>query len=342
MVNLSVTPVQTSNLFNTLTNDANQIEALKQAKQNEALNQLKLRSFPQQLQLQKSLASARLALLKEQANLYPDIQNSLMKTRAHQAELPLSSFGKLLHDQSLATKHYGATSPQAQAYSAAIQKAATVNNGLQVYGPNGELLVSQGGPQQAVGNFFKNPMMGSYRTGAGGTYINPQSGEAISTDTTPMATMDQSAISAVQRVMPQINNIIQKLPQFQSGWKNLLTNAQGLGNRWLGGNFKGPSERASGFASLDTAPEALLKAYGLRPSEHALKLMRKTIEPSPGETPQGYRSRIIDTLNQLNEFQQQSMSHLKSGVPLNKPHQIAPDNAVLAEINRRKKQGSWQ
>ncbi|OGO93509.1 MAG: hypothetical protein A3F10_05655 [Coxiella sp. RIFCSPHIGHO2_12_FULL_42_15] len=320
---LGLAPVAPSNVFTNFMNGMSQGEALRQTHQANQLNQLRLQYLPQE-------QHARLSLLRQQAQLLPQMQQQKLQQ-------PLSSFGRLMQDRQQAISLYGKNSPQIKAFDAALQKATEMSNGTQVYGPKGELLFSQGGP--SIGNYFKNPMMGSHYGGAGGTFFNPQTGQAISTDTTPMTTSDQTAVSAVQRVTPQINNIMQKLPQFQSGWKNLSTNLQGVSNRWLGSHFSAPSERASGLASLETAPEALLKAYGLRPSEYALHVMKKTIEPHPGETGDGYRQRILDTLNQLNEFQDQSTTRLREGIPL---EPISHKSALLAEIARRKKSGIWK
>lgn len=312
MVSLAVQPVQSTNILNALQNSLNQWAAMHAMHQR---NQL--------ADWQNKLSGAKLGLLQQQKQASP---------------LPLSSFGKLVHDRGLAETQFGVNSQEMKTFDAAIQKAAAQTTGLQVYGPNGQLLVSQGAPTQPFSNFFKNPLMGSARSGSGGTYINPQTGQTVSTDTTPMATSDQSAISAVDRVTPQMTNILQTLPPFQSGWKNMLTNMQGFSNRWLGSNYGGPSIRASGLASLETAPEALLKAYGLRPSEYALRVMKETIKPRSGETSAGYQQRIGDTLNQLGDFKGQSKAHLRQGIDVTKNEENDP---IAAEINRRKQVGQW-
>lgn len=178
----------------------------------------------------------------------------------------------------------------------------------------------------------------------GSTQIDPYTGEAISVGTTPMVTSDQSAIAALQRVRPQLTDVLQQLPAFQSGWKNTMTNLQGLSNRWLGSHFSAPSERAQGQASLESAPESLLKAYGLRPSEYALAVMKKTIAPHSGESSQGYRQRVVNKLKELSEYEQQSAQRLQAGIDLSALTRTpvnTPSDAILAEIQRRQQAGKW-
>lgn len=203
----------------------------------------------------------------------------------------------------------------------------------------------------ALGGMLSGADGNSARTSrsAGTTQIDPFTGEAISYGTTPMVTSDQTAIAAVDRVMPQLNNLIDKLPQFQSGWKNLKTHAEGLSNRWLGTQYPAPSERAEGLAQLASVPESLLKAYGLRPSEYALKVMRETVAPHTGESPEGYRQRILGKLAELQEYKAQSTNRLRDGIPLNAAMQgvnapIAATQAdpIAQEIERRKRAGIWK
>jgi hypothetical protein len=186
-----------------------------------------------------------------------------------------------------------------------------------IQGPDGTFEFSQGGWDNPLADgFLKDPKQGTLRGGQGGTYVNPKTGEIISTNTNKMATTDQTTIAAIDRVNPQINRILKTLPQFQKASRQGQAYAAGLANTFFGADYKLPSELAAGHAALESAPEALLKAFGLNTTDQALTMMRKTVEPAKGESANGYKERVLEQLKEIKMFQDQSKNRLANGISL--------------------------
>lgn len=167
--------------------------------------------------------------------------------------------------------------------------------------------------QAIEGGFQKDPRMGPARGGQGGTYVNPTNGGVISTDTMENTTTDQRTIAALQRVAPQVERLMQVLPQFQHANTNTQAFIQGLSNTYLGTDYRLPSEKAEGHAILNAAPESLLKAYGLNVTDDSMKSMRAMIEPGKGESPEGYRDRLTRNLAEMQMFGDQAKVRLANG-----------------------------
>jgi hypothetical protein len=174
----------------------------------------------------------------------------------------------------------------------------------------------------------KDPTMGTTRAGAGGTYFNPVTGQTTSTDTPNNTTLDQRTVAGLQRVTPLINTLSSTLPQFQtfSGQANLRAQ-QGL-NYAFGQNNSLPNQYAQGQAALKIAPESLLRTFGLPVTNESLERMETAVEPIRGETPEGYRQRLQNTLLELQTNSGQAQNRLKSGMNVDAP-QSAPVNQVM-------------
>lgn len=163
-------------------------------------------------------------------------------------------------------------------------------------------------PQSMV----KNPAFGSQRSGAGGTYTDPSTGQTISTPTNANTTQNQRSIQALQRVTPLVQDLSKKMSQFQTlPAKGKLTYER-LGNLF-GGNNELPNQYAQGRQDLELAPESLLKAYGLNVTDKSLETMRKAVEPVVGESQKGYQNRISRTLGLLQENEEQAKSAQSGG-----------------------------
>lgn len=160
----------------------------------------------------------------------------------------------------------------------------------------------------------KNPAFGSTRAGAGGTFINPATGSVTSTDTSTNTTLDQRTVAAIQRVSPLINSLSNNLSPFQtaSGQGKLRT-AQ-LSNYLLGTNLPAPNQYAQGKSALEVAPEGLLRAWGLPATNESIERMQAAVEPRYGESSAGYKQRLVNTLQELQQNQSQAKGRLKSGM----------------------------
>jgi hypothetical protein len=228
-----------------------------------------------------------------------------------------STVGKMIADRQLLAQKYGENSPQVRAMDAAIDKAGR-SGGMTVYDANGNPIFQSGDAT------VKDPRFGSSRSGAGGTYIDPITGKKISTDTNSMTSTDQNSLAGAQRVTPIINEIIQTLPQFQTAKQRGIEKVEGVSNALLGTDYQKPSELALGEADISMAAEGLIKAYGLRVSDQALNMMKDAIKPKFGESPNGYKNRLVNTLNKISEFEGQSKERLSEGSEVTAPLNSQP------------------
>ncbi len=140
----------------------------------------------------------------------------------------------------------------------------------------------------------------------GGSLIeNPQRpGEAISIPTESTKTAFQSSINAAERVAPQLERIADLAGPFLS----LKGMADNQVDRVLNlvdpaGQRKLPAQYAKYQSILKAAPEALVKSYGLRPTNETIHRMQQIIEPYTGETKEQYKERILDQLKAIQEEQ---------------------------------------
>lgn len=164
----------------------------------------------------------------------------------------------------------------------------------------------------------KDTKFGSTRMGAGGTYIDPQTGKTISTPTNSTTSRNQSSIQALQRVTPLIEDLSKNISQFQTvGQKGNLA-LQTAGNL-LGGNYTLPNQKAEALQDLALAPESLLKAYQLNVTDQSLKTMENAIKPITGETTKGYQGRLVKTLKTLKENEEAAKKVQAEGIDVTQP-----------------------
>ena len=64
-----------------------------------------------------------------------------------------------------------------------------------------------------------------------------------------------------------------------------------------------PTQYAEYKSLIQSAPEALVKSYGLRPTNETIDRMQKVIEPIFGETKEQYKDRIIKQLESIKNEQ---------------------------------------
>lgn len=177
--------------------------------------------------------------------------------------------------------------------------------------------------KNALNQMTKDPTMGSQKSGAGGTYTDPTTGQQFTTDTSKNTSLDQQTIGAIQRVQPLLKDLTDNLSPFQTLSGQGKLQSEKLGNYLFGMNNKAPSMYATGQSALQTAPESLLKAWGLNVTNESQEAMRKSVQPIFGESAQGYTQRVLHTLMQLQENQRQAKNRLKSGTNLDAAGQQA-------------------
>jgi hypothetical protein len=160
----------------------------------------------------------------------------------------------------------------------------------------------------------KDPRMGTNRSGAGGTYTNPMTGQQISTDTTKNTTLDQQTSASIQRVQPLLTQLSDNLAPFQTIEGEAGLKVGQLLNYTGYGNASAPADYAKGKQALALAPEGLMRAWGLNITDDSKKTMQEAVEPIFGETPVQYQARIVNTLKQLQDIQNQAEGRLANGM----------------------------
>lgn len=154
----------------------------------------------------------------------------------------------------------------------------------------------------------------------GKTYQDPNTGETISAPGGRFTTALQTSINAAQRVAPQLERIASEAAPFMTleGQGNTLY--QRVKNYAFGGKSDIPTKYAEFKANLKAAPEALVKSYGLNPTNETIERMADVIEPSIGETGDQYKNRILTTLEQIKQEQiKLGQSQLYGGI------KVSPD-----------------
>lgn len=167
----------------------------------------------------------------------------------------------------------------------------------------------------------KNPTMGSNRAGAGGTFVNPITGQQYSTDTNKNTTMDQQSVGAISRVNELIPQIYNDLAPFQTASGKAALYSQKAGNFFMGHDNPLPSQEAAGDAKVKLAAESLLRGYGLNVTDQSTKFMMDSVEPKLGESQQAYKTRMNNLQNLLGQNSQQASARLQGGIPLNQSGQ---------------------
>lgn len=172
----------------------------------------------------------------------------------------------------------------------------------------------------------------------GTTFATPQ-GDVISSPTEATRTAAQTAIGAAERVMPQLTEISDAAGPFLTlgGMGNL--GYQAISNMLSPDEQKKlPTQYARYKSLIKSAPEALVKAYGLNPTNETIDRMEKIIEPFYGETKDQYKNRILQTLESIkNEQIATQQKNLSRGFEVEKGRNNKNISAKEAIKNEGKK-----
>jgi hypothetical protein len=256
------------------------------------------------------MASVGLQQAQGNLGLLP-YREQLLKARAQAALHPqaaLSNFEKAIQGQQRIIQQFGQDSPQAKAANDYIQKLSAGSNGISV-----SIDPETGQPLVQIG--------GSGGRGKGaGMVVNPATGEIFSSPTNTVATKLQNKIIGEQQLEPIMKDIINTVPQFQSGWKEIQRDLVGVTNRWLGTDFRQPSEAKMGQAALTKATESLIGLYGLYGNAHNVKKVSTILEPGKGESPAGYKDRVKKEMDTYVKSLKTSQSQLGRGISVNSPN----------------------
>ena len=168
----------------------------------------------------------------------------------------------------------------------------------------------------------------------GKTFSDPDTGQTFSAPTSRTATSLQTSINAAQRVTPQLNRIAQEAAPFLTASGLGKMQYQRLGNFFLNKNDTLPTGYAKFQSDLKAAPEALVKSYGLNPTNETIERMAQVIEPYAGETGPQYSQRILDTLDHIKQEQESiGLSQLYGGIKVNPDSQSRQQQASSPAAN---------
>lgn len=164
---------------------------------------------------------------------------------------------------------------------------------------------TQGGMQGILGKQTAPYVTAPYKPGSLIQDPNNPTG-TISVPTNETTTAAQNAIAAVERVTPQLQELADAAAPFMS-FEGKITNQIERFKNALNPASKNPGKLPTQYAKfnslIQSAPESLVKSYGLRPTNETIERMQKVIEPYFGETPDQYKQRILKQLQSLKEEQ---------------------------------------
>lgn len=171
------------------------------------------------------------------------------------------------------------------------------------------------GPLPGLGGagWVRDPRFGSTRGGGGGTYINPATGQVVSTDTATQASRDQRAIAGTENVKQYVNTITNTLPKYQtlgsqaSLWKDKLSNYV------LGTHKQAPTDQALGDAAIKASAEGFLNTFQLNATEGNVNTAMEILKPRFGESGDNYKARVISQLTDFAKQEQRAQDRLAGG-----------------------------
>lgn len=186
------------------------------------------------------------------------------------------------------------------------------------------LPASQGNP--VIGKMMADYNKTPYK--AGDLFWDPVNNRAISASDPAVIQQAQQGLSGLQRIDPLIRRLATEARPLQSGWTRLLGGAESFANQYgagtgsnvfdnleklnpdigstsqdlgVSGSNRIPTIKARLESDLGSAPEQLIRIYGLKPGKYTHAELAKVIEPVHGETADQYTQRVMQKLTQLQQ-----------------------------------------
>lgn len=281
-----------------------------------ALSSGRLNAIPQQLAMQQQ----RLGLLQQQ---YNDHKNAL-----------ISPLGKLLTDYKGVVSAQGANSPAAQALAMKINATAQTMGGLNAsMSPDGSVNFSTmsqapvtNGPfpiMGAAGNqqpgLVKDPTTGTSRGSAGANFIDPATEQVKSSLTTPNVTRQQRAVIGIENVKPYLEDIANLYAPYLTYAGKASAKIGGITNQLGLTHDPGVSNQAEAESLANQSVESMISALGLNVTDQTAQMIKQSIVPKEGESPETYKARTQREIERLIEKENIARRNLRGGVPVTKP-----------------------
>lgn len=262
----------------------------------------------------------------------PDSRSAASSNALNQTNLPGVSSGSSLPPLSSGSPptgmNFGAQNAVSPEQVAQIANQAALNReneaaanpqaftGNAQAAPSSLLPGSAGGASGYAAKITAPYMQSPYGSGA---LIPGQEGGGISIPTERSKTATQIQLLGEKRVEPQLERLASLWKPFLDlkGQSNLLGARVGnyinasmspqtmsqLKQFGINPDSSLMKQYGEARATTNTAPEALVKAFGLNPTHYALSELKEVIEPYFGDTQESYSGRIMDTLHQLRDEQ---------------------------------------
>lgn len=227
------------------------------------------------------------------------------------AQPALNNLEKAMAGYERVKQAYGANSPEAEMAKSYVNRIAQGSNGINIMTDpeTGQQMISIGG---------------SARGGRGGGLFQTESGEILSKPSNTTQSNLEQRIVGTETVAPYLQEVMEKLPQFQSLTSKAKNIAEGASNLVFGTNYKGPSEFAAGRAAIKKASEGMLKQFGLNSTGANRQAMEDILTPALGESDKGYKERVRNELKDFVETKKYSSRALTRGLSLGKPEENVP------------------
>lgn len=228
----------------------------------------------------------------------------------------LSALEKALEGAARIKERYGADSSEAKLAQAYANRIAQGSNGVSmtIDPQTGQPIVQVGG-----------------QSGRGGSGGLQQIGNDIFVKPTIAAQTRQfNRIAGSETVEPYIENIIDKLPEFQTAKGRSKLKLAGLSNYLLGTDFDAPSRYASGMASISEAAEGLLNEFGLNATGENVSRMEHILTPQQGESKEGYKRRVKEQAARYLNNKRVAQNALSRGFKIGEIPTDSQDSGALA------------
>lgn len=231
---------------------------------------------------------------------------ALKNAQAQKAMQPAQATGKLANLYRL-RESLPEGDPRIAQVDEAIKNTISGSNGISIMTDpeTGQQMIQIGG-SSGKGN-------------SGGKTFQTASGEIVTQPTGNIASNLQKRIVGAETVEPFLNKIIETVPQFQDPKIRAKTYLQGLSNSFIGTDYRAPSIKATGKAAIKSASEGMLTQFGLNATGGNREAMEDILTPVEGESPNGYKQRVNDQLEEFIQNKKFSQRSLTRGISLGNP-----------------------
>ena len=248
-------------------------------------------------------AKAKYAEKNEAANL------ALTEANTNKANRPieLNTYDKALRGYENFIQTHDPKSQEAQDYKSYVDRIRQGSKGISITTDP-----ETGTPMIQIGG------SGGGGNKGGSLLQNPVTGETYSSPTGAVSTNLQNRIIGEEQLKPIVDNIVETVPQFQSGWTKLQSKLEGSLNEWApkfwGVDYDLPSQQQKAQSLLSQSAESMVKLYGLHANARNVAEVKNILDPAEGESSEGYKRRVNDQIEQWAQAKKTAEGQLAHGI----------------------------